>query len=166
MNLADGIQLFAYDTWATDLFFDALAKIPDDELRRDVGTSHQSIFGTLVHIVGAEEVWLARWTSEDGAPPSLPSPDDIASLEELRKRWDRVRRDRDAFVKRLSDEALTEELTMTNSRGETFRHTFQQMFQHLANHSTYHRGQIVTMLRQLGAEPPPTDLIRYYRRRE
>lgn len=163
MNLADASELFAYDTWANDLLFDAIAKIADDDLRRDVGSSHRSIFGTLVHIVGAEEVWLARWASDEQAPPTLPNPDDIASLDELRNRWDRVRRNRDAFVGGLSDGALGEEQEMTNTRGETFHHTFQQMFQHVANHSTYHRGQLVTMLRQLGAEPPATDLIRFHR---
>jgi uncharacterized damage-inducible protein DinB len=39
------------------------------------------------------------------------------------------------------------------------------MFRHFINHSSYHRGQIVTFLRQLGASPPSTDLILYYRRR-
>ncbi len=163
MNLEDAKVLFAYDTWANDLFFDAVAGLGDDALRRDLASSHESIFGTLVHIVGAEEVWLARWTSDGHTPPTLPNPDDIPSLDALRQRWDQIRRDRDDFVGALADETLGDELSMTNSRGDTYRHTYQQMFQHVVNHSSYHRGQIVTMLRQLGAKPPTTDLIRFQR---
>jgi uncharacterized damage-inducible protein DinB len=37
------------------------------------------------------------------------------------------------------------------------------ILQHVVNHSTYHRGQIATMLRQLGTKAIPTDLIAYHR---
>src|ERR1700689_3822285 len=40
-----------------------------------------------------------------------------------------------------------------------------QMLQHVANHSTYHRGQVTTLLRQLGAKATSTDLIAFYRER-
>lgn len=163
MNLDDVKILFDYDTWANDLIFDAVAQLDDEGLRRNLKTSHESIFDTLVHIVGAEEIWLARWTSGGQSRAKLPSPESFPTLEVLRQRWDELRAERDAFVNELSDTSLTDEITMTNSQGETYRHTYQQMFQHVANHSTYHRGQIVAMLRQLGATPPATDLIRFHR---
>ena len=47
------------------------------------------------------------------------------------------------------------------------RSVFWEMLQHVVNHASYHRGQVTTMLRQLGAEPPPSqDLIAFYRERD
>ena len=58
MNRADIQQLLTYTEWANDLAMDAAAKLPDEDLRRDVAISHKSIFGTLVHMAGAEWIWL------------------------------------------------------------------------------------------------------------
>jgi uncharacterized damage-inducible protein DinB len=52
---------------------------------------------------------------------------------------------------------------MKTVNGDTFTHVFWHAFQHMVNHSSYHRGQIITMLRQLGEKPVTTDLIRFYR---
>ena len=57
MNLSDIKQLFTYTEWANNLAIDAAAKLPDESLRRDVGISHKSIFGTQVHMAGAEWIW-------------------------------------------------------------------------------------------------------------
>ena len=58
MDLTDVNQLFNYTEWANGLAMDAAAQLPDDSLRRDVSCSHQSIFGTLLHMAGAEWIWL------------------------------------------------------------------------------------------------------------
>ena len=51
--------------------------------------------------------------------------------------------------------------------GQETESVFCHMLQHVVNHATYHRGQVTTMLRQLGAPAPkPQDLIRFYRERE
>ena len=61
MNLSDIKHLFDYTEWANDLAFNAAGALPDESLRRDVGISHGSIFGTLLHMAGAEWIWLERW---------------------------------------------------------------------------------------------------------
>ena len=61
MNLSDIKHLLSYTEWANDLALDAAAQLSEENLRRDVGISHKSIFGTLVHMAGAEWVWLERW---------------------------------------------------------------------------------------------------------
>ena len=160
MNVTEARKLFAYDTWANGLVLESVEAVPSGDLRRDLSTSHRSIFGTLVHIVGAEEVWLARWHGEKGA---LPDPDTIPSLAALNDRWEAVRRGRDAYVDSLNDDALHQEMEIVTLTHGTFRHTPWQMIQHVVNHSSYHRGQIVTLFRQLGLEPPATDLIRFLR---
>jgi uncharacterized damage-inducible protein DinB len=161
MNIEEARTLFAYDSWANGLILEAAAELDGDALHRDLDSSHHSVFETLVHLVAAEEIWLSRWK---GAPrPKLRGVDEIASFEALRSFWGRVEGERDAFVSALGEEDLEREIEMATTGGTTYRHPFSDMFRHLANHSTYHRGQVVAMLRQLGQKPPSTDLIRFYR---
>jgi uncharacterized damage-inducible protein DinB len=60
---------------------------------------------------------------------------------------------------------LDDTIEVHPSTGGAYRHTFGQMFRHAIDHSTYHRGQLVTLLRQVGATPPSTGLIVFYRER-
>jgi uncharacterized damage-inducible protein DinB len=53
---------------------------------------------------------------------------------------------------------------VTPTSGGEYVHSYRQMFRHVVNHSSYHRGQVVTMMRQAGVKPPSTDLILFYRR--
>jgi uncharacterized damage-inducible protein DinB len=75
MKIDELRTLFAYDTWATDLLLDAVKALSEETIRRDLGTSHQSLLGTLVHVVAAEEIWLSRWK---GVPRSK-----LTGLEEI-----------------------------------------------------------------------------------
>ena len=153
--------LFAYDSWANDLLLQVIKALPEEAVRRDLGTSHQSLLGTLVHIVAAEEIWLSRWK---GAPRSkLTCLEEIASLDALLEWWRTVRAERDSYIASLGEADLEREMEVTSPAGATYRHRYADMFRHLANHSTYHRGQAAAMLRQLGEKPPSTDLIRFYR---
>src|SRR5690242_4457386 len=67
MNLADIRHLFDYTEWANDLAMNAAAQLSDEHLRRDFGISHKSIFGTLVHMAGAEWIWWERWNGRSPA---------------------------------------------------------------------------------------------------
>lgn len=161
MKIDELRTLFAYDSWANDLLLDAIEKLPEESIERDLGTSHHSLLGTLVHLVAAEEIWLSRWK---GAPRSkLTGLAEIADFETLRAWWAKVRAERDAYLASLEESDLEREMETTTTAGSTYRHRYADMFRHLANHSTYHRGQVAAMLRQLGEKPPATDLIRFYR---
>ncbi len=161
MTIDELRTLFAYDSWANELLLDAARGIPEESLRRDLGTSHQSILGTLVHLVAAEELWLSRF--KRGSHSRLTGVDEVPSLDALVSWWGAVRAERDAYIASLGEADLEREMDMTTTAGASYRHSYSDMFRHLANHSTYHRGQAAAMLRQLGAKPPSTDLIRFYR---
>ncbi|MCE7963585.1 MAG: hypothetical protein DYH05_13995, partial [Acidobacteria bacterium ACB1] len=89
MNLADIKRLFDYTEWANALAMDAATRLSDEELRHDFGISHKSIFGTLLHMAGAEWIWLERW---NGRSPSKDeawqhwSTGSCASLADLKQR--------------------------------------------------------------------------------
>jgi uncharacterized damage-inducible protein DinB len=86
----------------------------------------------------------------------------FASLSDLRMYWEKTGEEMIRFLETLTGQTLQEAVTTTNARGETFVAKSWQMIQHVVDHSSYHRGQIVTMLRQLGVQPPSTGLIRFY----
>lgn len=167
MNLADIKRLINYMEWANELALDAAAKLPDENLRREVGISHGSIFGTLVHMAGAEWIWLERW---HGHSPSKTeawsswSTEACGDLAGLRERWRGVVDRRARFVSELDEAGLAAEMHYRLLNGDASSLPLVDQMQHVVNHATMHRGQIVGMIRQLGLEPPGTDLLFYLRR--
>ncbi|MDQ6651875.1 MAG: DinB family protein [Acidobacteriota bacterium] len=169
MDLTDINQLFNYTEWANNLAMDAAVKLSDDDLRRDVGISHQSIFGTLLHMAGAEWIWLERWNGRSPGKAEAWSrwTMDHAScvdLAELKDRWMEVVDRRWRYLSELDDAKLTSELSFKLLSGDASSMRLVDQMQHVANHATMHRGQVVGMIRQLGIDPPSTDLLFYLRR--
>jgi uncharacterized damage-inducible protein DinB len=159
ISIKDVRDLFAYDEWANALVLDAAARLSDEEFTRGMGNSFPSVRDTLVHLLFAEWVWLRRWRGE--SPRLVLDPAEFADAESVRARLAEVARDRAELVAGLSDADLGRVVAYVNAKGEEWRYPLGRMMQHVANHSTYHRGQVVTMLRQLGAAAPSTDLLYY-----
>jgi uncharacterized damage-inducible protein DinB len=167
MNLADIRHLFDYTEWANDLAMGAAANLSDENLRRDFGISHKSIFGTLVHMAGAEWIWWERWNGRSPAKAeawSLWSTDSCADLVALKQRWTDLVNGRTQFISKLDEERLAGELAFKLLSGDPNSMRLVDQMQHVVNHATMHRGQIVGMIRQLGIDPPATDLLFYLRR--
>jgi uncharacterized damage-inducible protein DinB len=152
--------LFVYDRWATDRALNSCAALTPEQFTRDLGSSFRSIRDTLVHISGAQWIWLERINGR--SPAALPAPDTCPDLAAVRAHWNGVQRDLLAFVNTASAADLERILEYRNPRGD-YRTPIWQILMQLVNHGTYHRGQITTMLRQLGATPVSTDLIGFYR---
>ena len=162
MNLDEVRQLFAYNAWANRLLFDAAEALPSEVYQRDLKSSHGGIHGTLAHIVWAEHLWLNRWLKQPN--PAAAQGKDLRSAAEVRARWEEIEAERGRFLEGLSEAQLQETRTVKPSTGGEYQHTFAQMFRHAVDHSSYHRGQVVTLLRQVGVVPPVTGLIFFYRR--
>lgn len=161
MTLHDIRLLHAFNSWASSRIFDSLTTMPSDQYMRDMKSSHASIHGTLTHMVGAEKIWLSRWAGTTGA--TMLQPSEVPGLPQLKAIWESVGYDTAKFLGTMTDKRLQESFTMTNAKGETLTVLYWQAFQHVVDHSTYHRGQVVTMMRQLGVIPPSTGLIAFYR---
>lgn len=160
-RLNEILELFAYNAWANRTILDAAAQLPDEQYFRDLKSSYGGVHGTLAHIVWAEHLWLNRWLVRPN--PAVPQGADLRTLDDVRARWEAVEAERGTLLAGMDDTGLAETRAVKSSSGGEYVHTFRQMFRHLINHSSYHRGQIVTFLRQLGAMPPSTDLILFYR---
>jgi uncharacterized damage-inducible protein DinB len=160
MTLHEAKTLHAYNSWANNRIFDVVEKLPLEQYMKDMKSSHGGIHGTLTHMVGAEKIWVEQF---NGNPqPFLKAPE-IPNAVELRKFWEKAGYETAKWLGMMSDKRLGESFEAKTLKGDLFRQTFWQAFQHMVNHSSYHRGQIVTMLRQIDATPVSTDLILFYR---
>ena len=156
--LASISDLLVYTIWADRALLSALRAVPADDLSRDTGSSFASLLGTMGHILGAERVWLSRFVGSPLHLQSLSVYADFAGLERaFQEFWPQL----EAYLASLRPEDLGRELTWTNTLGVTRTLVLWGLLLHLVNHSTYHRGQLVTMLRQLGYAAPGTDLVYY-----
>ncbi|MFY9527454.1 MAG: DinB family protein [Candidatus Acidiferrales bacterium] len=154
-------EMFEYNYWARDLQLRACAGLTNEQFLRPLGSSFSSLRDTLAHLLGAEWVWLERWL---GRSPSMREAANFAAekfpaVGLLEERWRTVERDEREYLAGLTEEKLTQPLAYTNLKGERWTYPLWRTLFHVINHQTYHRGQITTMLRQLGAQPPQIDFL-------
>jgi uncharacterized damage-inducible protein DinB len=156
--------LLEYHVWARERALAAVAMLTPEQFVRDLGSSFGSVRDTLAHLCGADEVWFARWNGS--SPTGLPPPDRFPDVAALRAAWAALDPQLRAFVAALDAEGLARKLTYRAFNGQQATLAYWQMLQHLVNHGSYHRGQITTLLRQLGAPAPQgMDLVAFYRER-
>lgn len=160
MNRQDILTLFDYSAWANNRVYDAVGALSADEFVRELTSSFPSIRDTLAHILGAEWVWLKRWQGE--SPAKLLAGADHPTVGSLRERFAAIEAERREFIAGLTEERLATSFDYRDLAGNLFRLPYLASMQHVVNHGSYHRGQITTLLRQLGAKPVSTDLSRFY----
>jgi uncharacterized damage-inducible protein DinB len=161
MTHADLTNLVDYHYWARDRLLDALDPLTPEQFTRDLGNSFKSIRDTVAHLHAAEWAWHSRWVGVQ--PTALLPHDRFSDVAGVRHAWAESERDVRGFIERLGDDiGRTFEYKLLS--GAVGASPFWQMVQHVVNHASYHRGQITTMLRQIGAQPgKPMDMIAYYR---
>jgi uncharacterized damage-inducible protein DinB len=155
--------LYEYDTWADRKMLEVIGLLNRDNYMKDLGSSFGGIHGTMVHILSADTIWLARWT---GKTIALLKAEDIPTIEVLKKQWDAFHCEMNNFVRGLSQERLDQPLPYTDFKGNSCSYPLCQQMLHKVNHSTYHRGQVVTLLRQRGEKVVGTDLLQYIKQKE
>jgi|KBSMisStaDraftv2_1062788.scaffolds.fasta_scaffold147037_2 uncharacterized damage-inducible protein DinB len=155
--------LFEYNLWADRRTLDACAALTDEQFTRDLGSSFGSVRDTLAHLYGAEWLWNERFQGRQ--PSGLPAAPALADLAAVRAKLEEMDRYFIDFISRLGSPELDRIIRYTNLVGESCADPLWQALHQLSNHATYHRGQVVTLLRQLGAKGVSTDLIRFYHER-
>jgi uncharacterized damage-inducible protein DinB len=160
VNLDDIRTLFSYNRWATHRLLEASQPLSPAALTRDLGTSHRSVRGTLVHTLWSEWIWLQRWRGT--SPRQVFAEDDFPDVAAIEARWAEVERDRQDLLAHLAEDRLLAPIAYENLQGQRWEYALGLMMQHVVNHSSYHRGQVVTLLRQLGQTPPATDFLVFF----
>ncbi len=152
-------QLLLYTLWADRMCLKAVEAVRPEDLVRPTGSSFGSLLGTLAHLLQSQRLWLARF--EGKSLDRRLDAGDLADWPSLSAAWAETSAELGFFLAALTAEQVAGDLTWTSSAGVTHTRPLWEPVVHLVNHSTYHRGQVVSLLRQLGYAPPSTDLIAF-----
>lgn len=137
-----------YNAWANERIYSLLSELSQEELNRELNSSFKTVRKTFAHIGAAMQVWLTRLHGD--SPVSLALQEADIPFPELYETMKQLNDDLIAFTHSKSDEDLKKEILYVNISGKSFSNITSDILLHTVNHSTYHRGQITTMLRELG----------------
>lgn len=154
-------ELFDFNYWARDRQFQACAVLTPELFLRPMGSSFASVRDTLAHLLAVEWVWLERWR---GRSPNRKEAEafgagNFPTLDSIRDAWVPIEKGVRHFLTMCPEANLSRPLTYPNMQGEVRTYALWRLLFHVVNHQTYHRGQITTLLRQLGAAPVQTDYL-------
>ena len=150
-------ELFNHNYWARDRQLSVCATLTEDQFKRPLGSSFSSLRDTLVHMAAVERLWLERWRGE--TPQPLLPPEEFPSLLAIQYYWREVEKEMREYLSNLDEEAIEQPVTCVSIRGQTWTYSLWRMMLHLLNHQNYHRGQVTTLLRQLGVQPAKVDFL-------
>jgi uncharacterized damage-inducible protein DinB len=147
-----------YNRWMNQRLYACCEAIDDGERKRDKGAFFGSIHRTLNHILYGDLAFMSRFTGQPRDVPELG----IDLYEDFRGLWqarqsldDRI----EAWSSSVSDEWLQNTLTYESKVDGVVRTVPRWVLvTHMYNHETHHRGQVTTMLSQMGLDIGPTDI--------
>lgn len=155
------LQYANYNLWANGRMIDSLLKLSPEQLDMDINSSFNTIRKTVLHCLGAEYIWLQRlqlaeqpvWIGDE-----LDKPFDIACTQ-----WQQASKDLLEFINAQFDDKALQHVIQYYRKKQPFKLQVWQVLHHVFNHNTYHRGQLVTMLRQAGVNKiPGTDFSSFF----
>lgn len=155
-------QYAAYNSWASQRIIDLLLSLPEEKQLQEIPSSFNSLFKTILHMLDAESIWWQRMKLQErviapGEGFTGTMKDACSALLQQSRLWEE-------WVSNASDLSLEHVFQYQNTKREVFKMPVYQMVHHVFNHGTYHRGQLINMLRQLGVEKvPQTDFTLWTR---
>ena len=155
-------QYAAYNSWANKRITDRANILGDDAIKLEINSSYPSIFKTVLHMMDVESIWWQRLKLAEYV--EFPGEKFTGNFEELSAQLLQLSQQWLTWILQANEVHLTHVFAYQNTKKEHFKQPVYEMLLHLFNHQTFHRGQLVTMFRQLGADKiPPTDFIVFSR---
>jgi uncharacterized damage-inducible protein DinB len=157
-------QFAAYNVWANQKLLECIAALTEEQHKAEIINSFNGLFNTVLHIWDAESMWWQRLKLQERV--SRPSENFAGNFQELMNNVMSQSRQWEDWVNTASDLSLEHVFQYQNTKKEQFKQPVNQVLLHLFNHGSYHRGQLVTMLRQSGIDKiPQTDYIIWSRKK-
>jgi uncharacterized damage-inducible protein DinB len=153
-------ELYDYHYWATRRMLAAMVGLASDQLMEPWGKGLGSLHATLTHTLHAEWLWMQRWQGR--SPQEFPSNDGLATIYDIRQRWEKQERDLRAFLAAQNEQSLVQVVAYKNTKGEDFELPLYQMMAHVVNHATHHRAEIAEMLAQIEVPHPGDDMHTFF----
>jgi uncharacterized damage-inducible protein DinB len=150
--VVDVKNLLEYNEEVRHRYFDALTKLPWDELIKNREASFHSLRNIFIHTLGAIDYWLDFLLKEQ--LHSHREFDEYNSIEDVRKYMQQVEARLQRYLDSRSSKELIEKYTLTNDAGENIEITAEDVLIHVFEEEVHHRGEIIGLLWQMGVEPP------------
>lgn len=157
-------QCVAYTIWANQKMFDCISGLTEEQIDREIASSFASLRKTVIHMWDAESAWWQRLKLVEKM--EIPSASFSGNFAELIKKVNQQSLLWKEWVDNATEVQLQHVFAYRNTKKEEFKQPVNEVLLHLFNHATYHRGQLVTILRQLGVDKiPQTDFVVYCRKK-
>ena len=155
----DHVKLFAaYNGWMNRKVYETAARLTDAQRKEDRGAFFGSIQRTLDHVLYGDRVWLGRFVGRDFGGTTIDGRqhEDFAELLNARRAMDD---EINAFGETVSADWLASDFTWVSGiDGKQRTQPAWSLVNQMFNHQTHHRGQVTTLLSQLGEDVGPTDI--------
>jgi len=151
--VVDVKNLLEYNEEVRHRYFDALTKLPWNELVKNREASFHSLRNIFIHTLGAVDYWLDFLLKEQ--LHSHREFNEYNSIEDIRRYMQQVEARLQRYLDSLSSKELIEKCTLTNDAGENIEITAEDVLIHVFEEEVHHRGEIIGLLWQMGVEPPP-----------
>ena len=138
--------------------YDVCSRIPDNDRKKDMGAYFKSIHGTLNHIYYGDIAWLERLRDNKFTPREL-GVDIFEDFDDLRAAQEKIDIEMVEWAETLTGEYMDRDYEyISNVDGQTRTFPRWILAAHMFNHQTHHRGQMTTLIKQLGIDPGITDI--------
>lgn len=142
------IQLADYNIWANNMVHSWFEKITDEQWTQPIISSFKSIAETAVHTAGAEKIWFERLNKIENSV--FLTSEFKGTKQDAIEVWGKTSQNLQSFIENFDEPKMNDSVSFKRPDGNLYELAYYQIFAHVLNHSTYHRGQMVTMLRQVG----------------
>jgi uncharacterized damage-inducible protein DinB len=158
-------QYAAHNLWANKQLIDVINQLTPAQIQQQITSSFPGIFKTVLHLLDAESMWWQRLKLKEHV--ERPSETFTGDFSELQQRLITQSTLYEQWTGSLLDHQLQHVFAYQRSKTEQQKQPVYQALLHIFNHGSYHRGQLVTMLRQLGITTiPQTDFNAYLRQKK
>lgn len=162
--------LAEYNAWMNQKLYETVAELSAEERSANRGAFFGSVHGTLNHLMVADRTWLQRFAQSFATPTALewvaqlPRPTALDQIlftdfQEMRAHREALDASIKEWVDSLSQADLERTLNYSSMKGIAVSQPFSGVLLHFFNHQTHHRGQITTLLSQMGKDVGATDLL-------
>ena len=157
-------QYAAYNVWANQRLADCITNLSDEQISKEINSSFRSIRATFLHLWDVESIWWQRMKLKEVV--EWPGVTFSGSVMELATQLMKQSRQWKEWIDIATETALEHEFIYKNSKKDQFKQPVYEVLLHLFNHQTFHRGQLITMLRLAGLDAiPNTDMVAFIRKK-
>jgi len=156
------LNYLQYNHWANEKMCNYLSGVQEDEILANKKAEYHTIKKVILHIADAEQTWLARLNGKN--IPHMHKLDSSGSFADICSTIRNNSADFIEFISTKNDQFFLSATEYINLKGKTFSQNNAEIILHCMNHSTFHRGQVMSMLRHVGyTDQSASDFIMFLR---